>query len=205
MNPIPINIAVEDLLSEVVARRLLEMSEVNYVIGDCFSEGGCDYLKRIANGLNNAAKGIPCLMLTDLDRPTRYLCPAALIKNWLTTPRHHNMLIRVPVMEVEAWLLADRIAFAEFLSVRVSDLAEMPDELADPKAEIFRLARRSRRRHIRQGIPPQKYSSARQGPEYNALLCQFVQEQWQPARAKNHSPSLARTIERLKAFYPKWD
>jgi len=38
-------------------------------------------------------------------------------KKWLPYPKHPNLLFRVAVKEVEAWLLAHRAAFATFLGI----------------------------------------------------------------------------------------
>jgi hypothetical protein len=39
---------------------------------------------------------------------------------------------------------------------------------------------------------------ARQGLGYNARLCHLVRTEWQPDRAAERSPSLRRTIERIR-------
>jgi hypothetical protein len=64
MSPIPINIAVEDLLSEVVAKRLLMDSGQTFAVGVVYNRGGYGYLKRTAKGWNQAAKGKPFFLLT---------------------------------------------------------------------------------------------------------------------------------------------
>jgi len=68
MQPIPIHIAVEDPLSEAVLRKILICSNRPYIVGSCFNRGGFGYLKKNIRGFNNAAKGTPFLVLTDLDR-----------------------------------------------------------------------------------------------------------------------------------------
>jgi hypothetical protein len=115
MAPIPINLAVEDLLSEAVLRKILLYSEKPYAIGTCFCKGGYDYLKKSILGFNNAAKATPFLVLTDLDRTE---CPPVLLREWLPYPKHPNLIFRVAVKEVEAWLLAHRDAFARFLGIQ---------------------------------------------------------------------------------------
>jgi hypothetical protein len=104
---IPINLAVEDELSEVVSRKLLKVTRRSYVVGACYSQGGFGYLRKKISGFNNAAKGTPFFVLTDLDRGP---CASALIGEWLPSPipKHPNLILRVAVQEVEAWLLAAR-------------------------------------------------------------------------------------------------
>src|SRR2546429_1384171 len=99
--PIPLNLAVEDSLTESLLTKILQTIPVKYATRTVYNRGGYGYLKRTINGFNNAAKGIPFLVGTDLDT---YECPAALIGAWLQTPKHHNLLVRVAVREAEAWV-----------------------------------------------------------------------------------------------------
>ena len=114
MSLIPINLAIEDELSEVVLLKLLASSN-RYAVGSCFRRGGYGYLKKTIDGWNKASKSIPFVILTDLDKSE---CPIALLEQWLTVPRNSNLLFRVAVREVESWLLADRVNFSTF-SVRL--------------------------------------------------------------------------------------
>ena len=139
MTDIPINLAVEDDLSEAVLKEILKQSQRPFSIGVCLKRQGYGYLKKIVPGINKAAKGSPYLILTDLDRNE---CPLALLTEWLSCPKHPNLIFRVAVVEVEAWLLAHRQAFADFLSISV-DL--IPDDFVNQnwKAEIARTHSRS--------------------------------------------------------------
>ena len=83
--PIPIYLAVEDELSEWVARRALSTRPAGYAVGAVYSQGGYGYLKKQAPAFNNAAKGCPFLLLADLDRSP---CPPQLIEDWLALQRH---------------------------------------------------------------------------------------------------------------------
>ena len=115
MQIISIHIAVEDVLSEAVVRKLLSESSINYYIGSCYGKIGFGYLKNKINGFNNAAKGNPFFVLTDLD--TSFNCPPELIANWITGDKNPNLIFRVAVKEVESWLLADGKNFSSFLKV----------------------------------------------------------------------------------------
>lgn len=106
MTPIPINLAVEDALSEAVIKEMLNQYKRPFLVGSCLTRGGYGYLKKILPGLNHAAKGVPYLVLTDLDDAE---CPLALISNWLSQPKHPNLIFRVAIKEVEAWVLARSI------------------------------------------------------------------------------------------------
>jgi len=200
MTPIPVNLATEDELSEVTLFRILEVVD-GYAVGTPYRRGGFGYLRRTIPGWNQAARSVPFIVLTDLDK---YECPAELINDWLRVPKHRNLLFRVAVREVESWLLADSPNFSEFLGVRSSLIPADTDSLPDPKATLVQLARRSRSKQIRESIVPAKGSTAKQGPDYNGCLCTFVRKRWDLDTAKANSPSLARTVDRLSSFVPAW-
>ncbi len=195
---ISINLAVEDDLSEAVLRKLLP---AKYTVGDCYKKRGFGYLKKNIRGFNNAAKGMPFLVLTDLDREE---CPPKLIKKWLSvSTQHHNLLFRVAVREVESWVLADRDHFAKFLGIKKEQVPVDVDEIDDPKEYLINLVRKSRKRRLREDIVPTRGSTAKQGPNYNGRLISFVEESWVPNKAMRSSPSLRRTIKAVENFRPK--
>ncbi len=198
--PIWVNIAVEDSLSDAVLRRLLAASSQRFAVTQSFSRGGFGYLKSKIKGFNVAARGTPFVVLTDLDSSP---CAASLIEQWLPVPKHHNLLFRVAVREVEAWLLADRSNLAEHLAVSVAHIPRDPDALHDPKNELIEAAKKSRRREIRESIVPARNTTAKQGPDYNDFLGRFVASTWEPDVAKNSSESLRRAIKCLNEFVPR--
>jgi hypothetical protein len=201
MTPIPINIAVEDLLSEVVAKRLLADSGQAFSVGVVYNRGGYGYLKKTAHGWNNAAKGTPFFLLTDLDYAT---CPSDLIASWLPNSPHRNFIFRVAVKEVESWLLADRLNFSSFIKVHRTRLPERPDELTDPKATLVTLASKSPLTQVKARLVPRPRTTAKQGRDYNGCLSEFVMTRWVPEEAALNSPSLNRCRKRLAAFRPTW-
>ena len=197
-SPIPINLAVEDDLSEAVLRKILPD---RYVVGDRCMRGGFGYLKKNIRGFNNASKGMPFLVLTDLDMAE---CAPTLIKKWLSVPVHHNLLFRVAVREVESWVIADTDRFAKFLGIRRTLVPVNVDAIDDPKKCLINLARKSKR-NLREDIVPTKGSTAKQGPDYNGRLIYFVEEFWNPYEAMHNSLSLERTIRAVENFQPEWD
>lgn len=201
MVTIPINVAVEDALSDAVVRRLLAHCNKGFAIGSTYSRGGFGYLKRITPGLNNAARGTPFLLLTDLDTSD---CPPSLISDWLKVEKHHNFLFRIAIREVEAWLLADRKGIAHLLGVKEALVPGDVDGLADPKAKLLELASKCPKRDLRSDLLPKKNSTSKIGPNYNGRLTRFVLKDWDPADAENWSPSLKRTLNRLREFEPRW-
>ena len=199
--PIPLNLAFEDALTESLALKILRTIPTEYATRTIYNRGGYGYLKRTMDGFNNAAKGTPFLAGTDLDR---HECPSALIDDWLTRPRHHNLLIRVAVREAEAWVLADKDGFANFLGINVARVPGDVEALPNPKEALIQLARGSRRKHLRDDICPHPNSTSKVGPNYNARLGSFVSESWRPIVARSNSQSLDRAINRLVSFRPRW-
>ncbi len=201
-DPIPINIAVEDFLSEMVLKVMLEQSGRRFAVGACLGRTGFGYLKKNIAGFNKAAKGTPFLMLADLDQAE---CPPVLIQEWLPVPKHNNLLFRIAVREVESWLLAHRKAFAGFLGIRENLIPSQPDELGDPKSALIELTVRSRKRQLREAIIPAPGSTAKIGPDYNGALILFVQNRWNVQEAASRSPSLNRAFNTIRTFQPVYE
>ena len=201
MTDIPINLAVEDDLSEAVLKEMLKQSQRPFSVGTCLKRRGNGYLKKILPGINQGAKGSPYLVLTDLDKTE---CPLALIAEWLSQPKHPNLIFRVAVREVEAWLLAHREAFAQFIGISVSLIPDDLDSVADPKQLLIDLTKKSKKRYLRDAIVPAPKSTAKIGRDYNGQLIQFVEQNWQIDIAKDHSRSLERAINAIVNFEPTW-
>jgi hypothetical protein len=199
MSDTAINLVFEDDLSGAVLSKLLTCSRQAYTIGYLYRSGGFGWIRKRINGFNHAAKGMPYLVLTDLDR---HECPPVLIEDWLSTQKHQNLLFRIAVREVEAWLLGCREPFAAFLGVSVSRIPAGVEQIPDPKGFVVNLARRSRKKDIRVDIAPEPGSTAKVGPDYNGRLMCFVQKFWDPSVAKQNSPSLRKAIEALEVFRP---
>jgi hypothetical protein len=153
-------------------------------------------------GFNNAAKGTPFLVLTDLDR---ILCAPELIRKWLREPLHPNLIFRVAVREVETWLLADGAGLAKFLGIGRILVPGDVDKVDNPKECLIDLARRSPRRDLRQDIVPPPGSTRKIGPNYNGRLISFVKGRWDLSAATLSSPSLERTVKAVTRFVPVWE
>ena len=201
MASIPINLAVEDLLSEVVLRAILRQSNRPYEVGTCYCKRGYGYLKKTIRGFNTAAKGTPYLVLTDLDRAE---CPLGLLQEWLPYPKHPNLLFRIAVREVEAWLLADREAFAKFVGVQQELIPQDVDAIDDPKRILITIVSRSKNRELREGVVPLPKSTAKVGRDYNGQLIPFVEDYWKVEVAMCNSPSLQRAVNAVTTFEPIW-
>ncbi len=200
--PIPIQLAVEDTLSEAVLREILSKSGRPYSIGTCYVGRGFGYLRRTICGFNNAARSTPFLVLTDLDQTE---CPPRLIDSWLPQPLHPNLVFRVAVREVEAWLLAGANEISRFLRIKRALVRRDVEAIQDPKAYLIDLARLSPNRELRSDIVPPPGSTRLIGPNYNGRLISFVQEGWDISVAKQFSPSLLRAVEAVSNFIPAWE
>ena len=195
---IPVQLAVEDALSEAVLRAILKQSGRPFAVGVCYQRGGYGYLKKTIAGFNQAARGTPFVVLADLDQ--QYPCPPALIADWLRVPKHPNLLFRIAVREIESWVLADREAISSFLGVRQDVIPRNTDQLPDAKRSLMDVVRKSRKREFRSAILPSPGSTAKQGPDYNGPLVKFVESRWKVRRAARNSPSLKRAIDAVRSF-----
>lgn len=194
-----ISLVSEDELSENVMTRILKSFPNKYEIANTYLGHGYGYLKSKIRGFNQASVCQPFFMLTDLDL---YECPLALIADWIDFNKHKNFIFRVAVREVESWLLADKEGLSRFFSLSVVNFPDSPDSLSDPKNTLINLARKSRKRHIREDIVPIN-SNASIGPNYNSCLSDFVFNHWDLQNALVRSKSLCRTWERLGQFEAK--
>ncbi len=186
-------IAVEGISDEGAVRSILR--EFGLTVSLVQGKGGKSALLKKLPSYNQAAKFMPWFVLVDLDRVDG--CVVASAREWLPVPAD-LMVFRVAVAELESWLLADRDAIADFLGVSVSRIPRNPDSLPDPKQEIINLARKSRRRDIREGLVPRPNSGTSVGPTYASDIREFGLRLWRPKVAADESPSLARCLQRVE-------
>ena len=190
----PVALAIEDDLSKAIGKRLLAELPTPVVPNLILQKGGFGYLKSRMNSWRELSQRQIVLVLTDLDRVA---CPVALSADWLgKTPRPANLLLRIAVREVESWVLADHVAMRQLIGSK-GPLPPQPDDLPDPKQHFLKLAKLAPR-PIRQDLVKESGAVASQGMGYNACLTAWVQSDWNPERASERSPSLARTRRRLK-------
>lgn len=194
-----INLVFEDDLSEFVLTKLLNSFGDKYTICNGYNGNGFGYIKSNLNGFNEAAKGITFLVLTDLDN---YECPIELINDWFANRSiHPNLIFRIAVREVEAWLLADMEGFSNFTGVSQASFPLEPEKEADPKQTLINICRRSRKRNVKDDIVPINNNAAI-GPNYNGRLLEYVFGDWDIERAKQRSESLQRAYQKLENFVP---
>lgn len=185
-----VTIAVEGDLDQQVAVRLIE--EAGGTIYLVHGKRGKPWLREQIGGYRNAAQYSRWVVLVDLDHDA---CPPELRNEWGVSAGAEALCFRVAVPSIESWLLADRENIASFLGIARAHIPLHPDSEVDAKQALINAARRSRRGTIREAIVPRP--TARVGPLYTSTLSQFVDERWDPARAADASPSLARCRTRL--------
>ena len=188
-------LVVEDRLSDAVSTKILQHFDIEIVRRVIYE--GNSYLQRKAQGYNKAAHQVcGIFMLTDLDSPKA--CPPTLIRSWVKGRLNRWFFLRIAVVEIESWIMADRQAVAEFLAIPVNRIPRNTDEIDSPKEFFVSLARRSKNTRLREAlVAAQSDKSAKTGNEYNPRLIQFVREHWNLGRATAVSPSLKRTLDRL--------
>ena len=190
-----IYLAIEDALSEAVAKKLLATSGYQFLIKQCFRKHGNGYLKSNLDKFSNIAQMTPVLLLTDLDNED---CAPGLIRRWLGKKKlREGLLFRVAVRETEAWLLADPEGFSSFSGVPCNKIPQGVEKLIDPKSTLIELVRRHGNRSLKADIVPEPGVCAKVGLAYNQALCLFVRDFWSPERAERGAESLARTRQSI--------
>ncbi len=191
----PINVVVEDALSEAVCLRLLAHHSLDP--GVVYGKEGYGFIKTRLRGFNHAAKGMCYLVLADLDRSN---CAPELWNDWLPgITRHSNLIFRVAVREVESWLLADIEGLTGFFRFKGTQSFTDPDRVSDPKQQVLAMASKSPNRMLREGVVFQnRHGKLVQGPDYNGSLLRFVQTTWDVSNAIQKSDSLLRAAKALR-------
>jgi hypothetical protein len=185
--------AAEGILDEAVIGRVVR--SVNAELGPVFGKNGKPDLLRQLGGFNySAAHGQPWIVVVDLDADAGCAPPARAA--WLPDPAP-LMCFRIAVREIESWLLADAETLADYLGVNAGRIPAAPDGIADPKLAMVELARRSRRRRVREEMVPRPGSGRQVGPAYASRLIAYSLSEWRPDVAAANSESLGRCIVRL--------
>lgn len=193
--PAVFSAAVEGPTDEAVLRRVVESHGA--ALGVVYGKHGKDSLRKQLHHYNQAANFSPWIVLIDLDQDAD--CAPAARAIWLAAPAPH-MHFRIAVRAIESWLLADRQSLAAFLSISEAHIPADPESLNNPKETLVNLARRSRRRAIREEMPPRPGSGRPVGPAYTSRLIEYTQLHWRPEIAMNYADSLRRLCNRLAEF-----
>lgn len=193
----PISLATEGMDDEAVARKICAVLSVP--VGSSYPAGGKSKLDPRIPKYNAAARLSPWFVLRDLDGDAP--CPGAL-RDSLVASISPRLLLRFPVRSIESWLLADSPGLTSYLSLSSAALVPVqPELLPNPKQEMVNLARRSRRRAIRDAMVPPEGMSVSVGPEYTRQLIDFARSRWDPWVAAERAQSLRRCISALCRLY----
>ncbi len=199
MRKIGINLVFEDELHAAVLEKIVTASQ-KYSAGAWVRYGGSGEIRKKIKSYNYSARGMAYLVLTDLDQGE---CAPGLIEDWLENRRKHpNLLFRVAVHQVEAWLLASRREFAHFAKVKEHLIPEKPDDLENSKKFLIQLVNGSEDPDLRADIVPDRKSTAKVGRNYNSRLSIFVKTYWNLNAARQRSPSLRGAVQALDVFVP---
>ena len=190
-----INLVVEDDVHYNVIAKIIQSSSKSYEINRVYGRRGNDYIKKNIVGFNQASKITPFIILTDLDTVD---CPVTLIKDWINFKKHANLIFRIAVKEAESWLISDLNNFADFMGVSKDAVDHYPEQIGDPKEYIVTLAKRSKKKNIREDIVPT--GTAQIGKNYNSCIGDFIIKKWNVNNAKKTALSLQRFVKALDNF-----
>lgn len=195
-----IYILCEDSLSKVIIEKMIKyaLPDLNLTLSNFGRLEGKSYIQKKINDINNLSIPQPFFILVDLDEES---CAPQLIKQWLKRPCRNNLLFRIAVHEVEAWLLADVDGFSHFLQMDYSFINQEilnPDEIRNPKEKLISLVDRSRKRELKNDMVNKHQTYFRQGPGYNTRLIEYVLSFWNIERAAKKSESLNRSLKALR-------
>lgn len=186
----------EDGLSCILGEHLVAEALPQWSLaGESIATGGVTKLVGALPRYARLARGLhPVLCVADTDGQ----CPVTLLKKWMPAGATASFHIRLAVTEAESWLLADRVAVAEFFQVPLAKVPSQPDLVPDPKEALLRLAKLSKVKALRQEVVTA--SALKPGVGYQVHLRTFVRDHWRADRAKDQSASLARAITRLRSW-----
>lgn len=190
-------LVVEDALSEIVMRMIIQVAGKHLVIDRPILTKGSGNMRRDMSKFRTASRVVPHIVVADLDRLP---CAPELRAQWQITKVPDTVLFNVAVREIEAWLLADREGIAGMLGIAQHRIAQRPELEEDPKRALVNLARRCRNRRLRDELVPAQGSVNQIGPVFTARMTQFVVESWDVERASANAPSLERTLDRVREF-----
>lgn len=190
-----VHYAVEGPTDEPVAKKILLATGLEPFRP--FTANGKSNLDRKLAGLNLTATSMPWLVIRDLDHDDERSCIPVLRENLLGDHQCNRfMCLRFAVRAMEAWLIADRDAFAEFFGIR-RKVEQQPESLDNPKRYLINICRKSAKKPVKEGVPPLPLSNRSFGPDYATLIQEFAEDHWDPLRARANAPSLGRALDSL--------
>ena len=186
---------VEDALTRSVVLKIAALTGMQFKSDFPAVENGCGNLyKKAAKFASMARNGLHVALFTDLDTAE---CAPSLRRKWFgNNSIPDSLLFRVAVRETEAWIMADKEAFARYVGISPVNFKDDPETLGDPKQFLLAVIKKHASPKLKKAMIPS--GSAAVGPEYNSIMCDFAEHLWNPERAAKHAPSLQRTFNAIK-------
>jgi hypothetical protein len=182
----------EDILSVIFAQY------PTIRVQQCLAKNGKRTLEKNLEKYNQIAQRYPVLVLIDLDQED---CPVTYLQRISPTAKHEQLIIRISVRELEAWLLADRNNFAKFINAPVNKIPYPPDDCPQPKEAILNLVKQyTKNKNLRGDILPEDKTTHKPGRAYGDRLFEFALRHWHIPTARLHSPSLDRALRAVEKF-----
>jgi len=187
-----VKLAAEGIIDFAILRRLIR--DAGLSPGPEYGRRGKDHFDKRILGYNKAAAYGPWLAARDMDQDAK--CPNDLVCRLLPRPAK-LMRLRIVVRSAEAWLLADRKHFGDKFRIALKHIPGNPEALDHPKIAMLSALAKSSSKNIRTDMVrlPQAI-----GPQYNTVLREFAESEWDPEKAGQTAPSLARARMRLTEF-----
>jgi len=134
MNESSVSLVAKGSLDGQVLRRLLGQANPRLTAKVCYGKRGREYLKQNIRRFSLAAAHQPFIVLPDLEQDE---CAPTVLRTWLHSVAHPNLVLRIAVRAIESWLLADQDTFAEFLGVSATrtNYPRVPDTELNPKQD----------------------------------------------------------------------
>ena len=195
----PLAIFAEDKLTEAVLQKCVAEYLPDHTVIRSDVACGRGNVKKSLAAYANLASSMPVIIGVDLDHDP---CPPQLLSDWdVAGFNNANLIVRVAVREVEAWVLADKKRFANFVGGTSDHIPSSPDEIEDPKRLLLEFARATASDDLKRDLIPINFGQyPRIGPAYNLRMCKFVRDRWRPHVAGGRSASLARAIRALESL-----
>ncbi len=207
MGDIWVYISAEDPVTKAVIERLLAYCSPRLKVFKEMPARGGEIKSKIAQ-LNALASSKPVILLMDLDTDD---C-APLLKSKLLNgiSQSPNFLMSIAVDEAEAWLMADREGFANYMGLpldiipsasmqkmgSMKQVVEMDFRCKSSYDLTHRIIQQSSKSELKMQIAAK--GKACKGAEYNTAMLPFIRNVWNIDVAMCNSDSLSRMVRRLQ-------
>lgn len=196
----------EDRVTRAIIRRILSDYAPNLSVLKEEPVRGSQ-LKGLIPNFNRLSLTVPVVLLEDLD--TVDCAPVAKQMLLRGEPQSEDFIINIAVDEAEAWLYADREGLSSYLEVPIDSIPQSAMQpMGGPRPRLELSINMKTSLHLTSILICQsnnesllkqiRSSDGRcKGPEYNPAIIPFIENIWDPERARSRSYSLDRAINRI--------